>query len=378
MSAPAEARTALRRTPLYDLHRELGAKLIDFGGWEMPVQYAGILEEHRAVRERVGIFDVSHMGELEVTGPDSLPFLQWLTPNDIARLDDGRCHYTAFLTDNGTFVDDLLVYRKGADSWLLVVNASNTPKDFEWARAHRRGNAAVVDASDRYALIAVQGPRAAALLSRLAADDPSDLAYYAFRETSVAGSPALVSRTGYTGEDGFEIYLAPESATPVFRSLLEEGRGDGATPCGLGARDTLRLEAKMALYGNDIDETVTPWEADLGWIVKMKKGDFLGREALARQKAEGVPRKLIGFEMVDRGIARHGYPARTAGGDGIVTSGTHSPTLGKPIGLALLPTASTAVGTEFEVDIRGRAARARIVETPFYKRKKPAGVEEER
>jgi aminomethyltransferase len=371
MSAPAEARTALRRTPLYDLHRELGAKLIDFGGWEMPVQYAGILEEHRAVRERVGIFDVSHMGELELTGEDALASLQWLTPNDVGRLADGRCHYTAFLTEKGTFVDDLLVYRKRQDSWLLVVNASNTPKDFEWARAHSRGGVRVDDASDRYALIAVQGPRAAALLARLAADDPSDLAYYAFRETSVAGFPSLVSRTGYTGEDGFEIYLAPEGAEPVFRRLLEEGRAEGAAPCGLGARDTLRLEARMALYGNDIDETVTPWEADLGWIVKMEKGDFVGREALARQKAVGVPRKLVGFEMVDRGIARHGYPARTSRGDGVVTSGTHSPTLGKPIGLALLPTAASAVGTGFEVDIRGRAARAQVVETPFYKRAKP-------
>ena len=370
MSAPAEARTALRRTPLYDLHRELGAKLIDFGGWEMPVQYAGILEEHRAVRERVGIFDVSHMGELEVTGPDSLASLQWLTPNDVARLADGRCHYTAFLTEKGTFVDDLLVYRKGAESWLLVVNASNTPKDFTWAREHAKGDVKVDDASNRYALIAVQGPRAEALVTRLAADDPSDLAYYAFRETAVAGVPALVSRTGYTGEDGFEIYLAPENAERVFRGLLEKGRDEGATPCGLGARDTLRLEARMALYGNDIDETVTPWEAELGWIVKMKKGDFQGREALARQKAEGVPRKLVGFEMVDRGIARHGYPARTAEGEGIVTSGTHSPTLGKPIGLALLPTAASAVGTAFEVDIRGRAARAAVVETPFYKRVK--------
>ena len=370
MSAPAEARTALRRTPLYDLHRELGAKLIDFGGWEMPVQYAGILEEHRAVRERVGIFDVSHMGELEVTGPDSLASLQWLTPNDVARLADGRCHYTAFLTEKGTFVDDLLVYRKGAESWLLVVNASNTPKDFTWAREHAKGDVKVDDASNRYALIAVQGPRAEALVTLLAADDPSDLAYYAFRETAVAGVPALVSRTGYTGEDGFEIYLAPENAERVFRGLLEKGRDEGATPCGLGARDTLRLEARMALYGNDIDETVTPWEAELGWIVKMKKGDFQGREALARQKAEGVPRKLVGFEMVDRGIARHGYPARTAEGEGIVTSGTHSPTLGKPIGLALLPTAASAVGTAFEVDIRGRAARAAVVETPFYKRVK--------
>ncbi len=370
MSAPATAPASLKRTPLYDLHRELGAKLIDFGGWEMPVQYAGILEEHRAVRERVGIFDVSHMGELEVSGGDALAALQWLTPNDVARLSDGRCHYTAFLTERGTFVDDLLVYRKAADSYLLVVNASNTPKDFEWARAHSRGDANVEDASDRYALIAVQGPRAESLLSRAAEADPSALPYYAFLETAVFGAPALVSRTGYTGEDGFEIYLAPEHAESVYRGLLDAGREDGATPCGLGARDTLRLEARMALYGNDIDDTVTPWEADLGWIVKMKKGDFLGRDALERQKAEGVPRKLVGFEMVDRGIARHGHPARTADGEGVVTSGTHSPTLGKPIGLAMLPAGDAAIGSEFTVDIRGRDAKARVVPTPFYKRAK--------
>jgi len=371
MSAPARA-TTLKRTPLYDLHRELGAKLIDFGGWEMPVQYSGILEEHRAVRERVGIFDVSHMGELEFTGEGALASLQWLTPNDVARLTDGRCHYSAFLTERGTFVDDLLVYRKAADAYMLVVNASNTPKDFDWAKARARGNVHVDDASERYALLAVQGPRAAGLVSRLCAEDPSGLAYYSFLETSVLGTPALVSRTGYTGEDGFELYLAPQGAARVFRGLLEEGRGDGATPCGLGARDTLRLEARMALYGNDIDDTVTPWEADLGWIVKMKKGDFLGRGALERQKAEGVPRKLVGFEMVDRGIARHGYPAHTAQGEGVVTSGTHSPTLGKPIGLAMLPAGAAGIGTEFEVDIRGRNAKARVVETPFYKRPKEA------
>jgi len=370
MSTPAEAPSALKRTPLHGLHRELGAKLIDFGGWEMPVQYQGIIEEHGAVRERVGLFDVSHMGELEVTGPDALEALQWLTPNDVSRLADGRCHYSAFLTDRGTFVDDLLVYRKAADSWMLVVNASNTRKDLEWAQLHARGGVRVEDASERYALIAVQGPRAAALLSRVAAPDPSDLPYYGFRQTSVLGSPALVSRTGYTGEDGFEVYLAPERAEEVFRALLEEGRAQGAVPCGLGSRDTLRLEARMALYGNDIDDTVTPWEADLGWIVKMKKGDFLGRDALLRQKAEGVPRKLVGFEMVDRGIARHGYPASTAHGSGVVTSGTHSPTLGKPIGLALLPTGASAVGTELEVEIRGRRAKAKVVPTPFYKRTK--------
>jgi aminomethyltransferase len=369
MAAPVAAPASLKRTPLYNLHRELGAKMVDFGGWEMPVQYAGILEEHKAVRERVGLFDVSHMGEFVVTGAGALAALQWLTPNDVGKLADGRIHYSAFLTEKGTFVDDLLVYRRSTDSYLLVVNAGNTPKDFLWAREHARGDVHVEDHSSRWALIAVQGPRAAAVMAKLADPDPSDLPYYGFRETKVEGAPTLVSRTGYTGEDGFEVYCPPEDAERLFRRLLEVGRPEGAVPCGLGARDTLRLEAKMALYGNDIDDTVTPWEADLGWIVKMNKGDFLGRNALAAQKAAGVPRKLVGFDMVDRGIARHGYPARTAAGAGLVTSGTHSPTLGKPIGLALLPTAATAVGTEFEVEIRGRGAKARIVPTPFYRRK---------
>src|SRR5262245_50204103 len=369
MSAPATAPAALKRTPLSALHRELGARMVDFGGWEMPVQYVGILEEHKAVRERVGLFDVSHMGELHVMGRDALSSLQALTPNDVAKLADGRIHYTAFLTDKGTFVDDLLVYRKGADDYLLVVNAGNTDKDFAWAKERARGDLRVENHSARYALIAAQGPKAAGLLARVSQPDPLDLPYYGFREGKVAGFPALVSRTGYTGEDGFEIYCRPEDSEAIFRRLLEEGKADGVAPCGLGARDTLRLEAKMALYGNDIDDTVTAFEADLGWIVKMGKGDFLGRDALAAQKAAGVPRKLVGFEMVDRGIGRHGYSAKTAAGAGVVTSGTHSPTLGKPIGLALPPAAASAVGTEFEVDIRGRAAAARIVPTPFYKRK---------
>jgi len=367
MGAPAAA-AVLKRTPLYALHKELGARMVDFGGWEMPVQYAGILEEHRAVRERVGLFDVSHMGELDVVGPDSLAALQALTPNDVSKLEDGRIHYSAFLTERGTFVDDLLVYRRAADSYLVVVNASNTPKDFDWARERATGQVRVADRSADYALIAVQGPKSAALLSRLSKPDPSDLPYYGFRDTEVAGAKTLVSRTGYTGEDGFEVYCRPEDADRIFRRLLEEGQREGVAPCGLGARDTLRLEAKMALYGNDIDDTVTAYEADLGWIVKPAKGDFLGREALLAQKAAGVPRKLVGFEMSDRGIARHGYPAKTAEGPGVVTSGTHSPTLGKPIGLALLPSAASGVGTEFEVEIRGRAAAARVVPTPFYKR----------
>jgi aminomethyltransferase len=369
MPAPTEA-AALKRTPLYDLHRELGAKLIDFGGWEMPVQYSGILEEHRAVRERAGIFDVSHMGELQFRGAGALEALQALTPNDVSRLQDGRCHYSAFLTERGTFVDDLLVYRRGADDFLVVVNASNTDKDFAWARTRADRNAGVENVSDDDALLAVQGPLAAGLVERAAGEDPRDLPYYGFREMKPFGVPALVSRTGYTGEDGFELYLAPGEAPKVMRRLLDLGRDEGVLPCGLGARDTLRLEAKMALYGNDIDDTVTPWEADLGWIVKMGKGEFLGRDALQRQKAEGISRKLAGFEMVDRGIARHGYPARAPHGSGVVTSGTHSPTLGKSIGLAMLPAADTPVGTEFEAEIRGRAARARVAPTPFYKRKK--------
>jgi aminomethyltransferase len=368
MAAPVAAPAALKRTPLYEVHRELGARLIDFGGWEMPVQYTGILEEHRAVRERVGLFDVSHMGELEFGGRDALSGLQGLTPNDVSALSDGRIHYSAFLTDRGTFVDDLLVYRRAADDYLVVVNASNTQKDFEWAKSRAAGDLSLEDRSSAYAHIAVQGPRSAALLSRLADPDPADLAYYAFRQTRVCGAGALVSRTGYTGEDGFEIYCEPADAARIFRKLLEEGRAEGILPCGLGARDTLRLEAKMALYGNDIDDTVTPWEADLGWIVKMRKGDFIGREALEAQKKAGVPRRLVGFEMVDRGIARHGYAARTPSGPGLVTSGTHSPTLGRAIGLALLPAAAASAGTAFEVDIRGRAAAARVVPTPFYKR----------
>lgn len=370
MSATADA-VPLKRTPLYSLHRELGAKIIDFGGWEMPVQYEGILEEHRAVRERAGIFDVSHMGELEFTGPAAFESIQRLTPNDVGKLSDGRCHYSAFLTERGTFVDDLLVYRRAADSYMLVVNASNAEKDFLWAASHA-GGARVANRSDDYALIAVQGPLAGELVARVGGEDPRDLGYYTFREMRVMGEPALVSRTGYTGEDGFEICLAPAAAEKVFRALLEGGRAQGVKPCGLGARDTLRLEAKMALYGNDIDDTVTPWEADLAWIVKMGKGDFIGRPALERQKAEGVPRRLVGFEMVDRGIARHGYAAQTSAGKGVVTSGTHSPTLEKPIGLALLPSSASDVGTEFTVDIRGRAAKARVVPTPFYKRRKEA------
>jgi len=357
-------------TPLYDAHRVLGPRWTAFAGWEMPLSYRSIAEEHRAVREHCGLFDVSHMGEIELSGPQAGAACQALTVNDVQRLGVGEGQYTLLCNERGGVLDDLIVFRLGDERYLLVVNAGNTPKDFAWATAHAGANAKLTDRSADTALIAVQGPKAAALMARLAAPDPSDLPYYGFRETAVAGAKTLVSRTGYTGEDGFEVYCRPDDAVRLFRALLDEGKPEGAVPCGLGARDTLRLEAKMALYGNDIDETVTAYEADLGWIVKPKKGDFIGRDALVAQKQAGVPRKLVGFEMVDRGIGRHGYPAKTAAGPGVVTSGTHSPTLGKPIGLALLPAPATAVGTEFEVDIRGRGAAARVVETPFYKRSK--------
>ncbi len=366
-----ETASALKRTPLYSVHRELGAKMVDFGGWEMPVEYRGIRDEHRAVRERAGLFDVSHMGEFAVEGPDALAFLQRLTCNDVSALEDGRCQYSAMLTPEGTFIDDLLVYRFGPEKYLLVVNAGNTPKDFAHALAVSRPfRVRVDDRSDDFALLALQGPRSEETLSGMTAADLSRIPYYGFVEADVSGARAIVSRTGYTGESGFEIYCEPGDAPRLFREILETGRRFDVLPCGLGARDTLRLEAKMALYGNDIDGTVTPFEADLGWIVKMKKGEFEGREALARQKAEGLRRKLAGFELLDRGIARHGYETRSPSGPGVVTSGIPSPTLGKSIGLAYLPIADAAVGTEFQVDLRGRPARARVVETPFYKKAK--------
>ncbi|MGH9442473.1 MAG: glycine cleavage system aminomethyltransferase GcvT [Thermoanaerobaculia bacterium] len=365
-----ETAPGLKRTPLYSVHKELGAKMVDFGGWEMPVEYSGIREEHRAVRERAGLFDVSHMGEFAVEGPDALPFLQRLTSNDVSRLDAGRCHYSAMLTPEGTFVDDLLVYRRGPETYLLVVNAGNTPKDFAHALSISKGfRVRMEDRSPDYALLALQGPLSEQILTPMVpAADLAGMPYYGFVEAEVSGARAILSRTGYTGELGFEIYCGPEDAARLFREILAAGRGAGILPCGLGARDTLRLEAKMALYGNDIDETTTPLEADLAWIVKMNKGEFEGREALVRQKAEGLSRKLVGFELLDRGIARHGYETRSPSGAGVVTSGIPSPTLGKSIGLAYLPISDAAVGVEFHVDLRGRPARARVVDTPFYKR----------
>ena len=358
----------LKKTPLNDLEKSLGGKMVDFGGWELPVQYSGILEEHQAVRERAGVFDVSHMGEITIRGHAALELLQKVTCNDVSRLEDGRAQYSGLLYPTAGFVDDLWVGRRGPDDYLLVVNASNSDKDFEWITDCAKGmDVEVRNVSNDYALLALQGPKSQEILQKLTALDLTKLKYYRFAPATVDGAKGMVSRSGYTGEDGFEIFLSPGDATRIMQKLIDSG----VQPCGLGARDTLRLEAKMALYGNDIDHSTTPLQADLAWIVKLEKGDFMGRDVLQRESAEGPKRKLVGFEMVDRGIARHGYPIVEGGEEiGVVTSGTHSPTLKKAIGLAYLPLDKSAQGSEFTVLIRGKETRARVVPTPFYKRAK--------
>jgi len=360
--------TSLNRTPLNAAHRALGAKMIPFGQWDMPVQYRGILEEHRAVRCSAGLFDVSHMGEVEFRGARALAALQRLTCNDVSRLAVGQVQYSALTTDAGTFVDDLTVYRLDEDRYMVTLNASNIEKDVRWMRERARG-AEIANQSDETALVAIQGPRAAAILQRITPMDLAVIPYYWCARGKVADADALFSRTGYTGEDGFEVYVSPRHVVALWDALLEVGGSEGLIPCGLGARDTLRLEAKMVLYGSDIDDQHTVFEADLGWIVKLQKGDFVGREALARQKAEGVARKLVGFEMVGRGIARSGYPILAGGARvGEVTSGAPAPWLNKNIGLGYVAMAHAAVGTQIEIVIRGQPVAARIVPTPFYRR----------
>ena len=362
--------SATRRTPLHAAHLAAGGRMVAFAGWEMPVQYTGVVDEHNAVRERAGLFDVSHMGELSVRGPRSLDLLQRITCNDVARLKPGRAHYNGLITPGGCFVDDLLIYKRDENDYLVVLNAANVDKDIAWVRENVGDlDVELEDQSDVWALIALQGPRSVDILGRLTDEPIADLRYYRFLEGTVAGAPCLISRTGYTGEDGFEIYTPADGAEAIWNAALECGRPHGLVPAGLGARDTLRLEARMALYGNDIDETTTVLEADLGWIVKWKKGDFVGREALLRQREEGVPRKLVGFEMTGRAIARHGYAALHDGVEvGRVTSGSFAPFLKKRIGMAYLPPKLGEPGTEFAVRIRDRAEPAVVVPTPFYKR----------
>jgi len=367
--------TSLKKTPLNARHRASGARMVPFAGWDMPVEYAGggVSAEHMAVRTRAGLFDVSHMGEIEIAGKDALAAVQRISSNDASKLQVGQAQYSGLLTPEGTFVDDLLVYRLAPSHFLLVVNAGNISKDYAWITEHIQGtgDAVAVDASSRYALIAVQGPEAQGILQGLTGVDLASIKYYWFAHGEVASVRATISRTGYTGEDGFEVFVPPQSADRVWQALLEAGSAAGIMPCGLGARDTLRLEAGMRLHGNDIDETTSAVEADLNWIVGWKKDDFVGAAALRAQKASGAARKIVGFEMLDRGIARHGYDVFIEGEKlGIVTSGTQTPYLKKAIGMAYLPLAYTHTDCEFDVDIRGKRTRARVVPMPFYKRQK--------
>ena len=363
MSAPAP----LQITPLNTIHRQSGAKMVDFGGWEMPVQYSGILDEHQTVRSAVGLFDVSHMGEIEVRGPQALDLVQWISSNDASKLKIGQAHYSGLLYDHGGFVDDILVHKVADDHYFLCVNASNQDGDYAHIVSQNKFDAEVENAGPRYAQLAVQGPLGLATLQQLTATDLAPIKYYHFVDGEVAGIPARIARTGYTGEDGFEIYFAPADAPGVWNKLVALG----AKPAGLGARNTLRLEAAMALYGHEIDATISPLEAGLSWIVKFDKGDFCGRAKLAEQKATGITRKLCGFEMVERGIGRDGYEVSIDGDKaGWVTSGGPSPTTGKNIGLCYLPVVKATPGQAIQVIIRNQAVAAVVVPTPFYKRAK--------
>jgi len=345
--------------------------MVDFGGWDMPVQYSGLIDEHNAVRTAVGMFDVSHMGEIEIRGPEAAKLTEFVTTNHVAKLKQGQAHYSGLLYDHGGFVDDILVHKVADDHYFLCVNASNQEKDFEHIRAQNRFDAEVDFASDRYAQLAIQGPKARATLQKLTPVDLSAIRYYWFTDGEVAGVPARIAHTGYTGEEGYEIYVPPSEAVRIWGLVIDAGAEFGIKPCGLGARNTLRLEAKMALYGHEIDASISPLEADLGWIVKLDKGGFVGRDALVRQKEAGLTRKLVGFEMCGRGIGRDGYEVWLDGAPaGWVTSGSPSPTLCKNIGLCYLPVAYAQPGKNIQIIVRNQPVDAVTVETPFYKRAK--------
>jgi len=365
----------LKRTPLYASHIALGARMVPFGGWEMPVQYSGIIEEHRAVRTRAGLFDVSHMGEVALAGPGAGPLVQRLVTNDLSRRAAGQALYTPMCMPDGGIIDDLLVYRLGNERLMLVLNAANTAEDLAWIRGHAHGDVQITDRSSEIALLALQGPRAQEILERLTPAPVGAIRYYWFRDgVEVAGRRALVSRTGYTGEDGFEIYLDGRHAVHVWDAILEAGKPAGILPAGLGARDTLRLEAGLLLHGNDMDKSTTPLEVGLGWTVKLDKGEFVGAQALERQKREGLPRRLVGFTLRERAIARHGFPIREDGATiGVVTSGSFGPTVGNSIGLGFVPPEHAEPGRRIAVEVRGRAVDGTVARLPFYKRDAEAG-----
>ncbi|QQS34447.1 MAG: glycine cleavage system aminomethyltransferase GcvT [Acidobacteriota bacterium] len=366
----------LKKTPLNDAHRALGGKMVDFGGWDMPVQYsAGVIEEHNRCRTRSGLFDVSHMGEIWVEGPDAISFVNRLTTNDVSKLEDGQAHYSCMPNKDGGVVDDLLVYRFNSHKLLLVVNAGTTDKDWAWIKSHHseHEDVGLRNASADFCQIAIQGPEATAILQGLTETDLSQIKYYWFTEGQVDGVDAIISRTGYTGEDGFEVYAAPEFAEQLWNTMLEAGRfgeDDGILPCGLAARNTLRLEAAMSLYGHELGDDISPLEAGLGWITKLdKEGGFIGRDILAEQKQNGLSRKIAGFEMKEPGIGRDGFDVYVNGEKcGVVTSGSPAPFLKKNIGLAFLPPEFAKPGQEIKIDVRGRHVAAEVVPTPFYKR----------
>lgn len=372
MTAQDATGTSLQRTPLYEQHRQLGARMVEFSGWEMPVQYSSILDEHRAVRTRAGLFDVSHMGEFSARGPGALAALQHLVPNDVARLSVNQALYTQICRANGGVIDDLLIYRLGETAYMLVVNAGNREGDFAWISEQCQGfEVDLVDQSLQTGLLALQGPEAQAILQTLTAVDLSALVYYHCSPGQVSSVDCLISRTGYTGEDGFELYCSAEDVVDLWLDLLAAGKEQGLLPVGLGARDTLRLEAAYCLYGHELTEQTNPLEAGLSWTVKLSKGEFIGSEALARSKAQGLKRKLVGVEMVERGVCRSGYAIYADEKPiGTLTSGAPSPTLNKNIGLGYVEIAHATPGTRIQIDIRGRKTAARIVPLPFYKRQK--------
>jgi glycine cleavage system T protein (aminomethyltransferase) len=374
MTTSETASSGLKRTPLFDVHRALGARFVEFGGWEMPVQYTSILEEHRAVRERAGLFDVSHMGEFRVEGPGALDLLQGWVPNDVARLGIDQALYTQICRPDGGTLDDLLIYRLGDDRYMVVVNASTREQDWAWLSEYAsvRAGFTLADVTDETGLVALQGPLAQTILQPLTTTNLADIKYYHCTRGEAAGIPAIISRTGYTGEDGFELYHSAADGPRLWRSLMEAGREHGLLPAGLGARDTLRLEAGYCLYGHELTEDITPLEAGLGWTIKLDKGvDFVGREALAREKSEGLRRKLVGIELRERGVPRAGYAILRDGQRiGELTSGTLSPTLNKPIGMGFVPPEHAAAGADIAIEIRGKAVAATIVPLPFYHRPK--------
>ena len=360
----------IKRTPLYEDHQAAKAKLIDFGGWEMPVQYAGVIAEHHAVRNKAGLFDTSHMGEIDVRGKDALAFVQMLITNDASKLQDGKILYSPMCYPTGGIVDDLLVYRYDLEHFFIVVNASNTDKDYAWMLEQVKNFEVSVDnVSDQYVQLALQGPLAEMILQRLSNIDLSKIVYYTFTHGEIDGVPCLISRTGYTGEDGFEIYCSPEFGRQLWQKILEIGAADGVQPIGLGARDTLRFEARLPLYGNELGAEITPLEAGIGFFVKLDKEDFIGKDALQIQKDQGVPRKLVGLEMIGRGIARSHYLLQKNGEEiGFVTSGSFSPTLNKNIALGLIRSDLAVLGDVLDVLIRDKAVQAEIIPSLFYKR----------